>query len=89
KYSSYKGLNSKSNSCSDESVMSAGGTSFGTSVELKACASKDVKVFESWFPFINDVIWYLFMSGDDERYVLGVTCGCYCFSLKEEWKFRS
>ncbi|GKC12497.1 hypothetical protein Tco_1009279 [Tanacetum coccineum] len=31
-----------------------------------ACAAKDVKVFETWFPVINDVIWCIFMSGDDE-----------------------
>ncbi|GKC53606.1 hypothetical protein Tco_1076351, partial [Tanacetum coccineum] len=91
KYSSFKGLNSKSNSCSDGASMSAEGEIFGTSVELEA---KDVKVFERRFSVINDVIWCLFVSGDDERSVLGVTCSCvrgvdfWCsipFSLKYAW----
>ncbi|GJY56612.1 hypothetical protein Tco_0455727 [Tanacetum coccineum] len=76
KYSSYKGLNSKSNSYSDGSVVSARGTTFELALKLKVhCrgASKDVKVFKSWFPVINDVIWCRFVSGDDERSVLGVT----------------
>ncbi|GJY76149.1 hypothetical protein Tco_0481265 [Tanacetum coccineum] len=50
-------------------------------------ATKDVKVFESRFPVIDDVIQCLFMSMDDERPILGVTCSCSSFSPKEEWKF--
>ncbi|GJW59604.1 hypothetical protein Tco_0108939 [Tanacetum coccineum] len=81
-------------SCSDGSVVFAGGETFGTSFDLKnipqkctdptvrflfylvkfftissdyvACAAKDVKVFESWFSVIDDVIWCLFVSWDDE-----------------------
>ncbi|GKA95615.1 hypothetical protein Tco_0817710, partial [Tanacetum coccineum] len=53
KYSSYKGLNSKCNSCIGEVYVSADGETFGTSVK---CEAKDVKVFESRFPAIDAVI---------------------------------
>ncbi|GKA60401.1 hypothetical protein Tco_0759808, partial [Tanacetum coccineum] len=56
KNSSYKGLNSKSNSCSDGSIVSVGGETFGTSFELEALATKDLKVFERRFSVIDDVI---------------------------------
>nr|GFD25726.1 hypothetical protein [Tanacetum cinerariifolium] len=47
-------------------------------------ATKDVKMFESRFSIIDVVIWCLFMSGGDERSIMGVTCGCYRFNPKEE-----
>ncbi|GKF07366.1 hypothetical protein Tco_0041590, partial [Tanacetum coccineum] len=79
KYSLNKGLNRKSNSCNDGAFVSAGGETFGTSFEHEVsllCTTKDVKVFKRRFSAINDVIWCMFMSGDDERSVLSVTCGC-------------
>nr|GEW09515.1 hypothetical protein [Tanacetum cinerariifolium] len=69
KNSLYKGLNRRSNSCSDGASVIAGGETFGTSFELEG-AAKHVKVFESRFSVISDVIWCLFMSRDDERSIL-------------------
>ncbi|GKB48614.1 hypothetical protein Tco_0899367 [Tanacetum coccineum] len=40
--------------------------------------TEDVKMFERRFSAIDDVIWCLFMSGDDQRSVL---------SVFKEWKF--